>query len=440
MSIPTPHPLEAVVIHEGLPLARCVLRRGRYAIGAERRNEITIDSATVSGKHAVLTVEGDSEFVIEDLDSTSGTLVNGHAIHRPTPVTLDCAIRIGETTLLFQRGGLPASVFQHLTADFLGAQRYAAGDIVVQGSTSAIYETRDVSLVRTVAMKVMLAESQAKPGYVLRFIREAQIAAQLQHPGILPVYDLGLDEDQRLYSTTRFVEGESLAGMLDALAAPGGSGASRPSLGALLAIFQKICDAVAYAHSRGVVHCTLRPEIVTVGRFGEVFVNNWGLAKLLVFDGETASRVQAPDASAEPALSRYTSPEQAEGALDDIDTRTDIHALGGILFRILTLRDPITGETESELLEQTLSPRDPPATALANQPPCPHWPGEKLPDYLATVAMKAMSLNRDDRHSTVRTLQQEIAAWQDGAAAGGTDAAKLWKGFTGLLGRHERKG
>ena len=433
MSIPTPHPLEAVVTHEGVPLARCVLRRGRYTIGAERRNEITIDAPTVSGKHAVLTVEGDGEFSIEDLGSTAGTHVNGHAIRHPTAITLECAIQIGAATLEFQRGGLPASVFQHLPADFLGAQRYAAGDIVVQGSTSAIYEARDVALGRTVAMKVMLPESQAKPGYVLRFIREAQIAAQLQHPGILPIYDLGLDEHQRLYSTTRFVEGESLAGMLDALAAPAAADAPRPSLGALLAIFQKICDALAYAHSCGVVHCTLRPEIITVGRFGEVFVNNWGLAKLLVFDGETSSRVQAPEASAEPALSRYTAPEQAEGALDDIDTRTDIHALGGILFRILTLRDPVSGETESELLEQTLSPRDPPAAALANQPPCPHWPGDKLPDSLAASAMKALSLSRDDRHPTVRTLQQEIAAWQESAAAGGTDAAKLWKGFTGLL-------
>ena len=440
MSNPTPHPLEAVVTHEGVALARCVLRRGRYAIGAERRNEITIDSPTVSGKHAVLTIEGDSEFFLEDLGSTTGTHVNGHAIHRPTAVTLECAIQIGATTLEFQRGGLPATIFQHLPTAFLGAQRYTTGAVIVQGSTSTIYDARDVSLGRAVAMKVMLPESQAKPGYVLRFIREAQIAAQLQHPGILPIYDLGLDEDQRLYSTTRFVEGESLAGMLDALAAPDETDAPRPSLGALLAIFQKVCDAVAYAHSRGVVHCTLRPEIITVGRFGEVFVNHWGLAKLLVFEGETTSRVQAPEASAEPALSRYTSPEQAEGALDDIDTRTDIHALGGLLFRILTLRDPITGETESELLDQALSPRDPPATALADQPPCPHWPGEKLPDDLATVAMKALSLTRDDRHPTVRTLQQEIAAWQDGAAAGGTDAAKLWKGFTGLLGRHDKKG
>ena len=430
------HPLEAVILHEGRPLARCVLRRGRYVIGQDRRNEIMVDAPSVSAKHAQLTVEGDGEFILEDLGSANGTIVNERLTRGPTPVTLDCRIVIGSTTLEFQRGGLPATIFQHLPAGFLGAQRYVVGEVIVQGSTSTIYEARDLSLDRAVAMKIILPESQAKPGYLLRFIREAQIAAQLQHPGILPIYDLGLDEQRRLYSTTRFVEGDSLAGILDTLAVPSEAETPRPTFGALLSIFQKICDAVAYAHSRGVVHCTLRPEIITVGRFGEVFVNNWGLAKLVVFDGETASRVQAPEAGAEPALSRYTSPEQAEGALDDIDTRTDIHALGGLLFRILTLRDPISGETESALLEQALSPRDPPSVVLANQPPCPHWPGDKLPDYLVASAMKGLSLNRDDRHPTVRTLQQEIAAWQEGTNEGGTDAAKLWKGFTGLLGRH----
>ncbi|MCE9611204.1 MAG: FHA domain-containing protein [Chthoniobacter sp.] len=430
------HPLEAIISCDGHTVARCVLRRGRYRIGHDRSNDITIDEQSVSAKHAVLTVEDDGEFFIEDLGSTVGTRVNDQPAFGPTAITLECQIQIGGATIEFQRAGLPASVFQFLATGFLGTQRYAVGEIIVQGSTSTIYDARDLSLGRAVAMKIMLPESQAKPGYVLRFIREAQIAAQLQHPGILPIYDLGLDEQQRLYSTTRFVEGDSLAGLLDTVAAPTAD-APRPSLAALLTVFQKVCDAVAYAHSHGVVHCTLRPEIITVGHYGEVFVNNWGLAKLLVFDDEPTSRVQAPEASAEPALSRYTSPEQAEGALEDIDTRTDIHALGGLLFRILTLRDPITGETDSELLEQALSPRDAPATALANQPPCPHWPGEKLPEYLAAVAMKALSLNRDDRHPTVRTMQQEIAAWQEGAAAGGGDAGKLWKGFTGLLGRHK---
>ena len=200
-------------------------------------------------------------------------------------------------------------------------------------------------------------------------------------------------------------------------------------------MFQKICDTVACAHSRGVVHCTLRPEIITVGRFGEVFVSNWGLAKLFIREGEDAPRIRVPETSAEPTLSRYCAPEQAGGELDDIDTRTDIHALGGILFRILTLRDPISGETESELLEQALSPRDTPAAALAGQPPCPHWPGRKAPRIPRRSRHESAQPlpRRPPRH--VRKLQQEIAVWQEGAA-GGADTGKLWKGFTGLLGRH----
>ncbi len=430
------HPLEALISQDGHPIARCVLRRGRYVIGQDRKNEIVVDAPSVSARHAQLTVEGDDEFLLEDLGSANGTQVNGKPVRGPTPVTLGCHVGLGSTTLEFQRGGLPASVFAYLAADFLGAARYAVGEVIVQGSTSTIHEARDLSLGRSLAMKIMLPESQAKPGHVLRFIREAQIAAQLQHPGILPVYDLGLDGQSQLFSTTRFVEGDSLAGLLDALAAGGATDAPPPSLAALIGVFQKISDAVAYAHSRGVVHCTLRPEIITVGRFGEVFVNNWGLAKLLLLDGETAPRVAAPEASADPALSRYCAPEQAEGALEDIDTRTDIHALGGILFRILTLRDPITGETESELLDQALSPRETPALALAGQPPCPHWPGEKLPDALAAAAMKALSLARDNRPATVRKLQQEIAAWQDGTGAGSAESGGLWKGLSGLLGRH----
>ncbi len=430
------HPLEAVISHDGRPVARCVLRRGRYVIGQDRKSEIVVDAPSVSGRHAQLTVESDDVFLIEDLGSTHGTRVNGHPVHEATPVTLACHIEIGSATLGFQRSGLPASVFQYLSPDFMGADRYAVGEIVVQGSTSTIHEARDLSLNRHVAMKIMLPESQAKPGHVVRFVREAQIAAQLQHPGILPIHELGLDAGQQLYSTTRFVEGDSLAGILDALASGENPDAPHYSLAALIGAFQKMCDAVACAHSRGVVHCTLRPEIITVGRFGEVFVNNWGLAKLLVLGDESAPRVEAPDAGAEPSLSRYSAPEQAEGALDDIDTRTDIHALGGILFRILTLRDPISGETESELLDQALSQRETPAAILAGQPPCPHWPGGKLPEPLAAAAMKALSLARDDRHATVRKLQEDIAAWQEGAAAGGAESGGLWKGFTGLLGRH----
>ena len=424
--------LEAVVRHDGKIIARCLLRRGRYVIGQERKNEIMVEAASVSGKHARLTVASDDQFFLEDLGSANGTFVNGSAIKSMTPVTLDCEIALGSTTLEFQRGGLPASVFRHLPAGFLRTARYVAGQPIVQGHTSTIFDARDTVLQCDVAMKVLLPESQVSSAQVLAFIREAQITEQLPHAAILPVHDLGLNEERRLFSITRFVEGQSLAGRLTTSAE---SDAQPLNFFSLIRIFQKVCDAVAFAHSRGVVHGALRPEAVIVGRFGQVFVDHWGLAKIIVPLQAGTPPIQAPESSAHPPLSRYSAPEQAEGAIEDIDQRTDVHALGAILFRLLTLQDSNCGETDAVLLDQALSPRVPPAQRLAGQAPLPHWPGGRMPEFLAAVAMKALSLARDERYATVREVQKDLAAWQDGAVEGG-ESSGLWKQVTGLLGRH----
>jgi serine/threonine protein kinase len=430
------HPLEAVVRHQGRTLACCVLRRGTYVIGQERRNEIVAQAPSVAPRHAQLTVEGDNDFLLEDLSGGGGTLVNGEAITGSTAVTLDCKVQIGEATLEFQRGGLPATVFQYFTSDFLGAQRYVVGDAIVEGNTSTIHEAREVALGRGVAMRILRPESQSDPDHVLRFLREAQIMGQLQHPGILPVYDLGLDEQRRLFSTTRFVEGDTLSSLIDAVSAQDSPETPRPTLALLLGILQKVIDTVAYAHAQGVVHSTLRPDMITVGQFGEVFVSQWSFAKLIDLADGQPCRVQAPPAGREPRLSRYSAPEQAEDATDDIGPRTDVHALGGLLFRVLTLKDPMSGETESEILEQALSPRPEPHEVVAGHPPCPHWPGGKMPEGLAAITAKALSLAPEDRYATVREVQQAIAAWQEGTTTAPGEASKLWKGFTGLLSRH----
>ena len=151
----------------------------------------------------------------------------------------------------------------------------------------------------------------------------------------------------------------------------------------------------------------------------------------------TVAALQAmPHLSAIDFLSEQTliTPEQAEGSIDAIDARTDIHALGAILYRLITLRDAVTGETDEELLDQALSPRPAPATALAKQPPCPHWPAGKMPEGVASIAMKALSVDREERHASVEDLQKEISAWHEGASSG--EHGKLWKQFSGMLGRH----
>lgn len=404
--------LEVIIRHAGRIVGRCLVRTGRYMIGQDKKNEIVVNADSVSGRHARLTVMNETEFSIEDLGSANGVSVDGERVESELQFRLDSVVAIGEATLEFQRGGIPASVFLHLPEGCLRHPRYQIGEVVVQGSTSAIFSAYDTALCRDVALKVMLPESQSQSRQALRFIREAQIAGQLQHPGVLPIYEFGLDDESRLICVTRFVEGESFASLLDTLAEGHGP---QPSMGELIGIYLRACEAVAYAHSRGVVHCALDPGAITVGRFGEVLVGGWGLARILPAGDGGAPLVSAPEALVQPGLTRYTAPEQAEGSTDAIDARTDIHALGAILYRLITLRDAVTGETEEELLDQALSPRSAPATALAKLPPRPHWPAGRLPEALASIAMKALSVDREERHASVPDMQREIAAWHEGA-------------------------
>ncbi len=431
--------LEAIIRNNGRNLARCLIRRGRYIIGQDPKNEIVVDEDSVSSKHARLTVVSDTEIYIEDLGSANGTFVNGSPVEGMTRVTNQCEILLGQNHLEFQRGGLPAAIFDYLPEGFLRSHRYNLGEVVVQGRTSTIYEAHDTSLNRDVALKAMLPASQASAGQVLRFIREAQITSQLQHPGIPPVYDLSVNEQGQLYYTTRFVEGEPLSSILDNLKAGDASTRERFSLASLVAILQKACDALAFAHSRGVIHGGLRPENIVVGSFGEVFITAWGLARVLQpevnEEGIPAFKaVQAPEPNAVAPLSPYTAPEQAAETFDQVDARTDVYALGAILYRIVLLQDSISGADDQELLSHILLGQHTPPATLARQA-CPHWPGGKLPEYPAALAMKALSGPREERPASVQEFQKQLSLWQDGLAAGG-EAGKLFKGMASLLGKH----
>lgn len=428
-------PLEAVFYADGAPLTRCLVRRGRYVIGQEPKNEIVINEPSISGIHARLSLHSEDDIFIEDLGSANGTFVDGYAATGETRLGLNADVRLGAVELRFERSRLPAAVFHELPAAFLRPQRYDLGEAMVEGQTSTIFQARDVSLERDVAVKMMLPGSQRDSASVLRFVREAQITAQLPHPGILPIYELGINEQGRLFFTTRFIEGESLAAILDRLADGDERTISRYSLLTLLGIWQKACDAVAFAHSRGVMHTSLTPEAVDVGRFGEVFVTRWSLALVHAEAFGNSQHIHAPETAATPPLSAYTAPEQAADLLHDVDARTDIFALGGILYRILTLRDPLHAETDDALLEAALNASVPPPATLGLESPHPHWPRHRLPEVPSAVAMKALSYARENRHQTVAELQHEMSAWQEGAASG-ADLATLWKQFTGSLRPH----
>lgn len=408
-------PLEAIVRDgDGRQIARCLIRRGRYVIGHEKKNEICAEDPSVSSRHARLTVVDDNEMFIEDLESANGTLLSGQAVEGIMPVPLGARITLGLCTLDFQRGGLPAAVFQYLPSGFLRESRYNLGEPVAEGSTSTIFTAFDTTLGRDVAIKVMRPESQQQTEHVLRFIREAQITGQIQHPGVLTVYELGLNDRSQLYYTTCFVEGGTLADVLDALSTREPGAPERFPLLRLLVAFEKICDAVALAHSKGVIHAALRPDLVNLGFYGEVVLVGWCYARLLGVNAEGQElprRLLAAPSESAPPLSPFSAPEIASESWDTVTARSDIYSLGAILYRLVTLHRPFTFE-DPTLLRDAIVHGDFRKPAQFAAEPHPHCPGEKYPAGLMNIAVKAMSLNPDDRFATVPEFQAAILDWE----------------------------
>ncbi|MFI5454218.1 MAG: protein kinase [Isosphaerales bacterium] len=236
---------------------------------------------------------------------------------------------------------------------------------IARGGMGAVLKGRDPDLGRDVAVKVLLESHRDKPDLIRRFIEEAQIGGQLQHPGIVPIYELGAFADRRPYFALKLVKGRTLSSLLD-------ERSDRVhDLPRFLSIFEAVCQTIAYAHARGVIHRDLKPSNIMVGSFGEVQVMDWGLAKVLpqggaaddVSTGKTRERetVIATARSAgnnDSDLSRagsvmgtpsYMAPEQARGEVDRLDERCDVFALGSILCELLTGEPAFTGRSSGEI-------------------------------------------------------------------------------------------
>jgi len=223
----------------------------------------------------------------------------------------------------------------------------------------AVHKGHDNRLGRDLALKVLLAEHADRSELVERFIEEAQVGCQLQHPGIAPIYDQGTLADQRPFFTMKLVKGRTLGDLLADRSAPA------TDLSRFLGVFETICQTMAYAHAHLVIHRDLKPSNIMVGAFGEVQVMDWGLAKVLAGDtqrsavGSGEGVIQTIRTGSDAASSRagsilgtpaYMSPEQARGETGRIDERTDVFALGAILCEILTGEPPYRGPSASEVL------------------------------------------------------------------------------------------
>ena len=255
----------------------------------------------------------------------------------------------------------PTSAGGHRHPDL--SSRYQLVGELARGGMGAIFQGRDLYLGRDLAVKVMREEHRDHPEMVRRFVEEAQIGGQLQHPGIVPVHELGRLPDGRMFIAMKLVRGRTLAALLAARRGP------EEERTRFLAIFEQVCQTVAYAHSKGVIHRDLKPSNVMVGSFGEVQVMDWGLAKVLdqggvadderaVSAGDDASAIRTWRDGSDLMESRpgsvlgtpsYMAPEQARGAMDTLDERADVFALGSILCEILTGGPAFVGETATEV-------------------------------------------------------------------------------------------
>jgi len=236
---------------------------------------------------------------------------------------------------------------------------------IARGGMGAVLKGRDPDLGRDLAVKVLLDAHRDNPELVLRFVEEAQIAGQLQHPGVVPVYELGQFADSRPYFSMKLVRGRTLAEVLRERPDPA------HGLSAHVATWLQICQTMAYAHARGVIHRDLKPSNVMLGNFGEVQVMDWGLAKVMprggvVDDASTgkpvtnesvvsttrSDRGSNSDLSAEGVVlgtPSYMAPEQARGETDRLDERCDVFALGSILCEILTGKPAFSGRNSGEI-------------------------------------------------------------------------------------------
>lgn len=260
----------------------------------------------------------------------------------------------------------------------LGRGNYQLLGEIARGGMGVLLKGHDLDLGREVALKVLREDLAARPEIVQRFVEEAQIGGQLQHPGIVPVYELGLLADGRPFFAMKLIKGRTLAAVL--------AERDRTTRRKLFDVFAAVCQTLAYAHARGVVHRDLKPSNVLIGAFGEVQVIDWGLAKVLATGGvddeqrsraaRTISVIETVRSAALGAGSHsltgsvmgtpaYMPPEQARGEIERIDQRSDVFALGAILCEILTGDPPYTGESERTVLQAARAELDDARARLA---------------------------------------------------------------------------
>jgi serine/threonine-protein kinase len=292
-------------------------------------------------------------------------------------------------------------------------ERYTLSRLHASGGIGQVWMARDDDLGREVALKELRPEQNSNPAIWQRFLEEARITGQLEHPGIVPVYELARRSDnQQPFYTMRFIRGDTLTQAVRNYHEKLALGkAGRFELRNLLTAFISICNAVAYAHARGVIHRDLKGHNVILGDFGEVILLDWGLAKLI---DQPEERLDLPPVVLAESQQRdatvlgqvlgtpaHMAPEQAQGRLDLLGPATDVYGLGTLLYEILAGRAPFTGSDTQEVLRKVRE----------EEPPLPHEVAGAVPSALEAICLRAMAKRPSDRYARVGDVAREVQHW-----------------------------
>ena len=296
-----------------------------------------------------------------------------------------------------------------------------------------IIQVKDCDTARDLAMALLSENSDDETTVESRFIHEARITANLEHPNIVPIHDIGIDKDGKPYFTMKLIEGETFAHILTKIGKNEPDYAEKYNLRHLLSIFLKVCDAIDFAHSKGIIHLDLKPENIQIGNYGEVLVLDWGLAKIISDVADPDSLRPITDQNLEE-LSKNTNydktldgeikgtpgfmaPEQAAGHNSQRTPVTDVYALGTMLYTILTLCKPIKVTDIQQALDDTVAGRIIPVTDRN--------PARDVPKPLAAITMKAMALSPNERYQTVKELIHDVDAFLGGYVTKAEDATLI---------------
>ena len=343
----------------------------------------------------------------------------------------------------FMHGILDEMGFRYVSAEPMleNIQPYA------HGGTGEIFTAQDVTLGRTVAVKTLRPKHQYSLDQIERIVREAKAAAQLEHPNIVPIHSLGVSPSRGVYFTMKRLRGDSLRHIVMQLSLRNPAYTRVYTSSVLMSIFLKICQGMNYAHSKGIIHRDLKPENILVGNYGEVTIIDWGLVKkmdmsssphvpgrhkspaprvdLVTAEGAPRQKETRPSAAAKAGAvvslpsgnltqngqlngtPRFMSPEQVNGDVEDIDTRSDIYALGIILYELLTFRNPFEELVEEDEIFSAVS-------RGKYQKPRQTDRKYSISPELEAICLKAMAVNKEQRYQAVGELIKDLTAHQEG--------------------------